>query len=170
MCFLLVAVLSPMAAGQGAKMGYVSSNKIFKELPEAQEAQRKIDAITKPVQDTLDAMERELAGRYEDYRKKESMMTEAAKKSEQESILQIEQRYRAYRAEKSDPEGDLARATDKILSPLKAKIIAGIEKVAKEEKYSFVFDKSDQVNILLYADPSNDLTFKVIDRLKRGGK
>jgi Skp family chaperone for outer membrane proteins len=40
--------------------------------------------------------------------------------------------------------------------------------VAKDEKYSFVFDKTEQVQILVYGDPAHDLTFKVIDKLKRG--
>jgi len=31
-----------------------------------------------------------------------------------------------------------------------------------------VFDQTEQVQILLYGDPNHDLTFKVIDRLKRG--
>lgn len=155
-------------AAQGPKIGFVNSGKIFQELPEAQEAQKKIDAMTKPIQDAIEAKERELQGRIDDYKKKESMMNDAAKKTAQDEILDLEQKYRAYRTEKLGNDGELAKETDRILAPLKAKILAGIERIAKEEKYTFVFDKTEQVNILLYGDPSHDLTFKVIDRLKRG--
>jgi hypothetical protein len=31
-----------------------------------------------------------------------------------------------------------------------------------------VFDKTEQIQILLYGDPKDDITFKVIDRLRRG--
>jgi len=31
-----------------------------------------------------------------------------------------------------------------------------------------VFDKTETIQILLYGDPTHDITFKVIDRLKRG--
>ncbi len=163
-CFCLGAAVQ----AQSLKIGFVNSGKIFQELPEAQEAQKRIDAMTKPIQDAIEAKERELQGKVDDYKKKESMMNDAAKKAAQDEILDLEQKYRTYRAEKLGNDGELAKETDKILAPLKAKILAGIERIAKEEKYNFVFDKTEQVNILLYGDPSHDLTFKVIDRLKRG--
>jgi outer membrane protein len=162
--FLLAGVLH----AQTQKLGFVNSSKIFQELPEAQEAQRRIDGLTKPVQDELDRREKEIQAKVDDYKKKESLMNDAAKKSAQEEVLRLEEAYRTYRQEKLSNDGELAKATERILAPLKAKILQGIEGVAKEEKYTFVFDKTEQINILLYGDAAHDLTFKVIDRLKRG--
>jgi Skp family chaperone for outer membrane proteins len=45
--------------------------------------------------------------------------------------------------------------------------LKAIEGVAKEENFTFVFDKLNQT-VLLFADVKYDLTWKVIDRLKRG--
>lgn len=165
---LACAAITAALAAQTPKIGFVNSGKIFQELPEAQEVQRKIDALTKPISDAIEAKETELQAKIDDYKKKESMMNDAAKKVAQEEILDLEQKYRAYRAEKLGNDGELAKETERLLAPLKAKILAGIEKVAREEKYTFVFDKTEQVNILLYGDPAHDLTFKIIDRLKRG--
>jgi len=165
--FLMLSVVCTSFA-QTPKIGFVNSSKIFQELPEAQDAQKKIDAMTKPIQDEIETRERELQARIDDYKKKESMMNEAAKRAQQDEILELEQRYRAFRAEKLGNDGELARESEKVIAPLKTKILAGIERVAKEEKYSFVFDKTDQLNLLLYGDPAHDLTFKVIDKLKRG--
>jgi outer membrane protein len=153
---------------QTLKIGFVNSGKIFQELPEAQDAQRRIDAMTKPIQDAIETKEKDLQAKIDDYKKKESMMNDAAKKTAQDEILDLEQKYRNYRAEKLGNDGELAKETDKVLAPLKAKILAGIERIAKEEKYAFIFDKTEQVNILLYGDSAHDLTYKVIDRLKRG--
>ena len=55
-----------------------------------------------------------------------------------------------------------------IINPIREKIKAAIGVVAKEERYNFVFDKTEQIQILLFGDPKDDLTFKVIDKLKRG--
>ena len=41
--------------------------------------------------------------------------------------------------------------------------------VAKEQKIQFMFDRNDQILVLLYGDPKYDYTNFVIDRLKRGG-
>ena len=43
----------------------------------------------------------------------------------------------------------------------------GIQEVAKEEGMNFVFDKAGDV-LLLYADAQYDITYKVLDKLKRG--
>ncbi|HQJ45692.1 MAG TPA: OmpH family outer membrane protein, partial [Ignavibacteriaceae bacterium] len=56
---------------------------------------------------------------------------------------------------------------EELFAPIKVKIYAAIEKVAKEENMQFVFDKSGDI-ILLYADSAFDITFKVLDRLRRG--
>lgn len=162
-------ILSPMAtSAQTQKIGYVNSAKIFQELPDAQSAQKRIDGLTRPIQDTLEAMQRNLQSSYEEYQKKESLYNEATKKSEQQKLIEAERRMQEFRLEKLGQDGELAKQTEKLLTPIRDKIKAAIATVAKEEKYSFVFDRTETVQILLYGDPAHDITFKVIDRLKRG--
>jgi len=169
LCLVLaVLVAVPQAYTQTQKIGYVNSAKIFQELPAAQEAQRRIDAMSKPVQDSLEAMQRDLQARYEDYQKREALLNDAAKKSEQQKLIDAERRMNEFRVQKLGNDGELARETEKLLTPLRERIKSAIATVAREEKYSFVFDKTEQIQILLYGDPSHDITFKVIDRLKRG--
>jgi len=153
---------------QTQKIGYVNSTKIFQELPAAQEAQKRIDAFSKPLQDSLEAMQRDLQSRYEDYQKKEALMNDAAKKSQQQMLVEMERRYNEFRVEKFGNDGELAKHTEKVITPIREKIKQAIASVAKEEKYNFVFDKTEQIQILLYGDPTADITFKVIDKLKRG--
>jgi len=162
-----VCLAGPALNAQSQKIGYVNSTKIFQELPEAQEAQKRIDALSKPLQDSLEVKQRELQAKYDEYQKKEAMMTDAAKKTAQQEILDLERQYNEFRVEKFGNDGALAKQTDKIITPIKEKIIKAIAAVAKEEKYSFVFDKTEQVLVLLYGDPNHELTFKVIDKLKR---
>jgi outer membrane protein len=169
LCLVLaVLVAVPQAFTQSQKIGYVNSAKIFQELPAAQDAQRRIDALSKPVQDSLEAMQRDLQARYEDYQKREALLNDAAKKSEQQKLIETERRMNEYRVQKLGNDGDLARETEKLLNPLRERIKNAIAAVAREEKYSFVFDKTETIQILLYGDPTHDVTFKVIDRLKRG--
>jgi outer membrane protein len=165
---LSALMLAPAAFAQQQKIGYVNSSKIFQELPAAQDAQRRIDALGKPIQDSLETMQRELQARYEDYQKREAMLNEAAKKAEQQKLIDLERRMNEYRQLKLGNDGELARETEKLLAPLRDRIRSAITTVAKEEKYSFVFDKTESIQILLYGDPAHDITFKVIDRLKRG--
>lgn len=161
-------VLLGSAAFAQQKIGFVNSTKIFQEIPEAKEAQRKLEAIAKPIQDEIEKQEKLIQDKVEEYKKKEAVLNEASKRAAQQEIYDLDQKLREYRLEKLGNEGELAKQQDKILNPIKDKILRAIERVAKEQKYAFVFDQTDNVRVLLYGDPATDLTFKVIDRLKTG--
>jgi outer membrane protein len=165
---LAVALLGVGASAQTQKIGFVNSAKIFQELPAAQDVQKRIDAMTKPLQDSLSLMQDQYKALVEDYQKKEALMNDATKKSEQQKIIALEQRFNDFRLQKFGTDGDVAKQTEKLLAPLRENIRTAIGVVAKQERYNFVFDKTDQIQILIYGDPAHDLTFKVIDRLKRG--
>jgi outer membrane protein len=169
---LIIAALclAPALRAQSQKIGFVNSAKIFQELPAAQEAEKRIDAVGKPYRDTLEAMQTELQGRYEEYQKKEGLMTDAAKKTEQQKLVDLQNKMQQYRVDKFGTDGELAKRTEQILNPIREKIKAAISAVAKELKYGFVFDKTEQIQILLYGDAAFDLTYKVIDRLRSAGK
>lgn len=166
--FAVAFILSVGLAGAQQRIGYVNSSKIFQEYPAAQDAQKRIDAIGKPMQDSLEGMQKDLQARVDEYQKKEALFNDATKKSEQQKLLDLERSVQEYRVAKFGQDGDLAKQTEKIINPIRDKIKAAIAVVAKEERYNFVFDKTEQIQILLYGDPKDDVTFKVIDKLKRG--
>lgn len=167
--FVFIALISAFVTSglyaQSQKIGYVVSSKIFEELPEALEAQKKLEALEKAGQDTLSAMAQDIQVRIDEYQKKEGMMNDAAKRTAEQEIQELRLRASQFADTKRK---ELAEQNDRIFGPVRTKIINAIEAVAKEEKYTFVFDKNDQLQILLYGDSNHDVTFKVLDRLKRG--
>jgi len=168
---LAAALLVAGAAAQAQqKIGFVNSAKIFKELPEAQDAQNRIDGMKRSIQDELERKQREFQTKLEEYQKKESIMNDAAKKTAQDELLKMQRDFEQMKQEKLGENSELVKTSERLLEPLRTKVISAIERVAKDEKYSFVFDRTEQVTVLLYGEPAHDLTFKVIDRLKRGGK
>ena len=166
--FLLLVSGVTSVTAQQQKIGYVNSSMIFQQIPEAQDAQKKIDAITKPYQDSLAAMEATLQAKIDDYQKREAMLNDAAKKAAQQEFADLKRKYDEFRLDKFGTDGEIAKKTDKIINPLKDKILKAIESVAKQEKYTFVFDQTENVRVLLYGDPREDLTNRVIDKIKRG--
>ncbi|HZY10004.1 MAG TPA: OmpH family outer membrane protein [Bacteroidota bacterium] len=153
---------------QTLKVGFVNSAKILLEYPEAQEAQKKIDALGKQWQSELEKMSRELEQKYEEYKKKEALLNEQEKRNQREELIALEQKGIQYRQIKFGNDGELAILTDSLLSPIKKKVMKIIEQVAKEEKLQFIFDRNDQFLVLLYGDIKYDYTNFIIDRLKRG--
>jgi outer membrane protein len=171
---LSVITLLTLAAGrtalaQATKIGFVNSSKILQEYPEAQEANKKLDALGRTWQAELERMSKELQAKYDEFQKKEALLNETEKRAQREDLVALEQRGIQYRQQKFGNDGELALATDSILTPIKQKVIRVIEKLAKEEKLQFVFDRNDQILVLLYGEAKFDYTNLVIDRLKRGG-
>jgi outer membrane protein len=167
---LLLAAGARDAMAQSPKIGFVNSSKILSEFPEAQEANKKLDALGRTWQAELERMSKELQGKYDEFQKKEAMLSETEKRAQREDLVALEQRGIQFRTQKFGNDGELAVATDSILTPIKQKVIRVIEKVAKEEKIQFIFDRNDQILVLLYGEAKYDYTNLVIDRLKRGAE
>lgn len=165
---LLVAALMPLSAYAQLKIGFVNSSKILMEYRDAQEANKKLDQLASQWKSELERMSDELKQKYEDYKKKEALMPEAQKKSQQEDLAMLEQRGIQFRQQKFANDGELAMLTDSLLRPVKQKVLKVIEQVAKDEKLQFIFDRNDQITVLLYGEEKFDYTNFVIDRLKRG--
>ncbi len=161
---LSLLLVGAVAFGQ-VKIAYVNSAKILDQLPEARDAAKRLESIAKPVQDSLQMMQKQIQDKYDDYQKREALLNDASKRAAQQEIQDLQQKARDF-AQGKDQE--LAAQREKIFTPVKQKVLNAIERIAKAEKYSFVLDQNDQINIVLYADPKNDLTNRVLDNLIRG--
>jgi outer membrane protein len=88
----------------------------------------------------------------------------------QKTLVEKDQKIQQYKDQKfSQPNGEYFQKQEQIMKPVKEKIFKAIDEVSKEETMQFVFDKAGDV-ILLKADPQFDITYKVLDLLKRGKK
>jgi outer membrane protein len=96
------------------------------------------------------------------------MMTADAQRKEEEELRALEQQYRLYYEEKFGLQGELARRRDSLLAPILKKVQEAVAAVAKDEGYNFVFDRGS--SFLIYAEDKSDITYKVLDRIKRGSK
>ena len=165
--FTVLFSISAFAQSQ-LKLGYVDSETILNQFPEAIKAQGDLDALTNKWSAQVDSMTLAYQQSIADYQKQQEMMTDEKKLEAQQRIVGMEQQIMDFRRQKfSQGTGEIFREQEKIFSPIKTKIYDAIEKVAKEESMQFVFDKSGDI-ILLYADAAFDITFKVLDKLKRG--
>lgn len=150
------------------RIGYVDSEVILTQFSEAIKAQGDLDALTNRWSAQLDSMTQVYQQSIADYQKQSETMNEAKKLETQQKIVKMEQDIMDFRKSKfTQGTGEVYKKQEELFSPVKAKIYAAIKKIAKEENMQFVFDKSGDI-ILLYADSAFDITFKVLDNLKRG--
>jgi outer membrane protein len=156
------------AQNPSLKIGYVDSQVILAQLPEAIKAQGDLDALTNLWSSQLDSMTLQYQQSLADYQKQANTMPEDKKLQSQQSLLAKEQEILNFRRDKfGQGTGEIYKKQEEIFNPVKEKIYKAIEDIAKQEEMKFVFDKSGDI-ILLYADPSFDITYQVLDKLKRG--
>jgi outer membrane protein len=152
------------------KIGYVDSEVILTQFSEAIKAQGDLDAFTKKLTDQRDSLQLAFQQAYADYQKQGQTMAPDKKAAAEQKLVQMDNDFRQWTQEKfAQGTGEVYKKQEELLAPVKAKIYAAIQKVAKDENMQFVFDKSGDI-LLLYADSAFDITYKVLDNLKRGTK
>lgn len=148
------------------KVAVVEVETILKELPEAIEADKKIKEIGQKWQDTLLQMRNDLQSKFEQYQKQKSMMTQDQQQKEEQSLQAQQMQLLQYQDEKFGQQGEINSLREKLLAPIREKVKSAIETVAKKEKFQLVLDKL----MALYAESAIDITYIVIDTIKRGSK
>jgi len=147
------------------KIGYVDSDTIMKQLPEAQDVQKKLDAIIKEWQEELSKMEKDWKTKYDDYDKRKLILSEQKKAEIEKELVALEDQTSKYRQEKFGVKGELFQKQEEFMKPIQNRIFTAIQDVAKENDYDFIFDRSGDI-LFLYAKEEYDVTQKVIDKLK----
>jgi outer membrane protein len=150
------------------KIGYVDSQAILSQYSEAIKAQGDLDALTARWSAQIDSMTMDLQRQYQDYQKQAANMPEDRRMQIQQELVKQEQDIIEFRNQKfGQRAGEIYQRQEEIFEPVRKKIYLAIEQTAKEEGMQFVFDKANDL-LLLYADTAFEITFKVLDKLKRG--
>lgn len=160
---LLIVGAAAQAQAQ-TKFGFVNAEKIISQLPEIKDIDQKLSALQTSYADTLRAIEQNYKAKLEAYQRQQAMMVPEAKAKEEEALRLMEQQYNQFRQERLGPQGTLAQYQAQLMQPVREKVRAAIEKVAKEEKLAAVMDEG----AFIFVDTKLDITFKVLDYLKRG--
>lgn len=168
--YLLLFVFSLFAFGgiataQDLKIGYVDSDTIMDKLPDAQDAQQKLDAMIKEWQEELNGFEKEWKEKYDDYEKRKLIMSDQTRAEVESELVKLEERMNDYRQKKFGVNGELFQKQDEVMKPIQNRVFDAIKRVAEEEDFDFVFDRSGDV-LFLYAKDQYDITNLVLDKLK----
>ncbi|NJD21722.1 MAG: OmpH family outer membrane protein [Melioribacter sp.] len=163
--FVILSVVSSVKLYSQPKIGYVDSDTIMKQLPEAQDAQKKLDAIIKDWQEELSKMERDWKTKYDDYDKRKLILSDQKRAEIEKELVTLENQTSKYRQDKFGVKGELFQKQEELMKPIQNRIFTAIQQVAKENDYDFIFDRSGDI-IFLYAKEEYDVTAMVIEKLK----
>ncbi|MDT8323418.1 MAG: OmpH family outer membrane protein [Bacteroidota bacterium] len=158
-----IACATPVSAQQ--KIAYVDIAAIMKELPEAQEAQRMLDAVVDKWQKELREMEDEWQAKFNDYDKRKLILTEQGRARAEKELQELDARIMDFRDQKFGQDGELFQEEDRLMRPIQDLVFDQVKGLAVELGYDYVVDKSGGV-MIIYANPEHDLTLQAIERIK----
>ncbi|MDH7516314.1 MAG: OmpH family outer membrane protein [Bacteroidota bacterium] len=148
------------------KIAYVDIAAIMKALPEAQDAQSKLDALVESWQKELEAMEKEWQKKFNDYDKRKLILTDQGRANAERELQELDRQIMEFREKKFGQNGELFAKENELMQPIQNVVFQQIQELAVELGYDYVFDKSGGVSII-YAKDTYDLTNKAIDRIKK---
>lgn len=161
MAFGLIASIS---SAQAPKFGFVNSGAILEAMPQVKEAESNLEALGKQLQAKGEKMMQDFQLKYQELQRKVDAGEITPKAQEAESAALEEQR-NTIMAYDQDMQKQLADKRDSLLSPILAQIKTAIDAVAKDNGFTYIFDGSPGVGVILYADESTNITALVKTKL-----
>jgi outer membrane protein len=147
------------SAAVQAKVGVVNVGEIFQKMPEREAVAKQLDKEFAGRIAELKKLEKELQTDIQKFQQEGAKM-KAADRTKLETTINTKREQFAKKAEAF--ENDNRRRQGEERNKLLSKIQKAVEGVAKQEKYTVIVD----VNAVAFADPSTDITAKVMAKVK----
>lgn len=166
--WLLVGALILTSSAVGLaqqKIGWVDTQEIMSKLPEAVEAQQKLDALVSKWEGDINKLQSQLQLETNDYQKRRLILPEQARIQEEQKLSDLQKQIMDLRNQRFGQNGDLYKQQKAIMQPVQEKILNAIDEVAKEGHYDYILDKSGQI-LMMYANDKYDVTQEVLDKLQ----
>lgn len=108
---------------------------------------------------------------YKDYQAEQILLTEEMKRKRETEITNKEKEVKEFQKQKFGYEGELFKKKQELIKPLQDKIYNAVKKIATDQSYAVIFDKSSDL-IMLYTNPKYDKSDDVLTALgyKAGNK
>jgi outer membrane protein len=143
------------------QIGYVNSDAILKKLPDAQDAQKKLDALIQEWKEEIQKMQKEFETKTKDFDKRKLVMSDNNKLEIEKELEKLESDISKFREGKFGYKGELYTKQEEVMKPIQNRIFTAIQEVAEEDDLDFVFDKSGDI-MFLFAKDKFDITDKVL--------
>jgi outer membrane protein len=151
-CFLLVIPL----ANADSKIGFVNSQRIVNEAPQAVKAKKRIEKDFEKRDQDLQKSGKDLKAMQESLEKNALTMADSERRVKEREFNELNKEYQRRQREFRE---DLSQRQNEEMAAIFEKINKVIRQVAEAEKYDIIFQEA------VYASPRIDITDKVLKAL-----
>jgi len=162
-CFLLILFFG-MRFANAQTYAFIDSDYILKNVPEYVEAKERLDKMaerwTKEIEERYEAIKTKKAS----FEREEVLLPKEEKEKRKAEIEKLEKDAIDLQTQHFGSDGDYFQKRQELVKPIQDRVFTAMKKVAKREGYSFVFDKSNQSN-LVYAEKEFDMSDSVLEEM-----
>ena len=144
------------------KFAYVDTDYILTKIPEFQQAQDKLDAISSDWQKDIENKYADVEQMYRAYQQEKVLLTDEMKIKREEAIIAKENNAKNLQQKYFGPEGNLHVKRQELIRPIQDKVYDAKQQLAANNKYQVIFDSSSDV-IMLYKNDNLDKSDKVLE-------
>lgn len=151
-------------ASLSQKYGYIDSQYILDKMPEYSEAKEKLDKFAERWQKEIEDRYKLINQKKEEFLRVEAILPEEERNKRKEEIELMEGETLELQQMRFGVSGDLFAKRKELIEPIQDKVFEAMTEVASRGKYTFIFDKANQSN-LIFADPKFDISNLVLREL-----
>ena len=171
-CLTLVAAVSlgaqtptrPATAPPPVKIAFVSSRTIMQSTPGYAAADSALNRDIQAGRDEIARLQAQMDSAVRAFDQQSIALSPAAKQAKQRELQQLQDRYTQRGTELNDR---IQQRQQELFGPINARIRAVIDGLRAEGNYAMIFDADASGGGLISADPTLDITAKVLQRLSQ---
>ncbi|MCE2846066.1 MAG: OmpH family outer membrane protein [Sphingobacteriales bacterium] len=165
----ILLAFAPSAFAQ--KYAYIDSQYILDNISEYKAAQQQLDQLSIAWQKEIESKYAVIDKLYKDYQAEQILLTEDMRRKREMEITTKEKEVKEFQKQKFGYEGELFKKKQELIKPIQDKIYNAVKKMATEQSYAVIFDKSGDL-VMLYTNPKYDKSDDILSAMgyKAGNK
>jgi outer membrane protein len=152
---LTLAAVFAGSASFAQKYAFVDTQYILDNISEYKAAQQQLDNVSINWQKEIEAKYAVIDKLYKDYQAEQILLTEEMKRKREAEITAKEKEVKEFQKQKFGYDGELFKKKQELVKPIQDKIYNAVKKMATDQSYAVIFDKSSEL-IMLYTNPKYD--------------
>ena len=142
------------------KVGIINIQQAIVSTAEGQKAAKELEDKSAPKKKELEKMQGDIASLREQLNKMSSVGSEEQKRK---LMADIDQKTKSFNRQVEDAQAELDQDQNRVLNELGGRMLAVLDKYAKDNNYAVILDVSSQQTPVLFAANSIDVTRDVVD-------
>ncbi len=156
-------------AQRGVRIGYVDMEYILENVEEYRDATTQLNTKAEKWKKEIELKLSTVEQMKKDLMAEKVLLTDELIAERQEEIQILETEVFDYQQDRFGPQGDLVLQKKLLVQPIQDQVFVEVQKIGKNKKYDFIFDRSADV-VMLYSEKRHDISDLILREIARTRK